>query len=125
MLTNTPEGQRFIAFYNAHSDELIELMFSDESLFETAMSALIAIQPLFDDLLTGNGNKAVITQAQVKTIDTLLADIAKAGSRALKQDLAKLKTHWGSLDGYIGKTMSEAQTKALGHGVFLPRLSNP
>lgn len=125
LLAATPDGQRFIRLYQEHSPEMSALLLSNPELIAKSEQMLSTLQPIFDALLADQGAAAVITAEHTQAIDSFMDTLAAEGSPALRDAIAAERTHWGPLKNYEGKSMAEAQNKLLGHGVFLPRLTNP
>ncbi|WP_131655629.1 hypothetical protein [Methylocucumis oryzae] len=125
LLASTPEGQRYIELYNNHTREILSLLLADPKLAETGITVLTELKPLFDKLLTGKGIETIISSKQLNTIDAFLNMLVNEGSPALQKDITDLRLKWGGFEQFAGKSIIDVQTKILGHGVFLPRLSNP
>jgi len=125
LLAATPEGQRYVRLYNTHTAEIVSLVQADADLMDKGANMLLAVQPLFRDLLDGKGAAAVITAEQTQAIDAFLDALSTAGSPALQAAIAAERTRWGNLDDYMGKTMNQARDSVLGNGVFLPNLTKP
>ena len=125
LLAATPEGQRFARLYQEHTTEMLALISGNREMVSKLSQMLSTLQPLFDDLLADQGAAAVITAEHTQAIESFLDYLAAEGSPALRDAIAAERTHWGPLKNYEGQSMAEAQNKLLGHGVFLPRLTNP
>ena len=71
-------------------------------------------------LVDGDGS-AIITQAQVDAIKTFLTNLSAAGSAELQQLIADELARLGPLDDYVGLTVKEAKSKAIGDPItYLP-----
>ncbi|KJV05410.1 hypothetical protein VZ94_18390 [Methylocucumis oryzae] len=101
------------------------MLLADPKLAETGITVLTELKPLFDKLLTGKGIETIISSKQLNTIDAFLNMLVNEGSPALQKDITDLRLKWGGFEQFAGKSIIDVQTKILGHGVFLPRLSNP
>ncbi len=125
LLAATTDGQRFIRLYQEHSPEMSALLLSNPELIAKTEQMLSTLQPIFDALLADRGAAVVITAEHTQAIESFMDTLAAEGSPALRDAITAERTRWGPLKNYEGQSMAEAQNNLLGHGVFLPRLTNP
>ena len=72
------------------------------------------------NLVDGDG-LVIISQAQVDAIKSFLTNLSAASSPELQQLIAAELARLGPLDDYVGMTVQEAKSKAIGDPtVYLP-----
>jgi hypothetical protein len=117
----TTDGSRYVKMYYNTTPEIAKILILDQpSLGDEAVAVVELWQDNLYSLVDGDGS-AVVTQAQVDAIKTFLANLSAAGSAELQQLIADELAHLGPLDDYVGLTVKEAKSKAIGDpAVYLP-----
>lgn len=110
----TVDGNRYVEMYYTTTPEIARiLMLTQPDLGQEAVRVVEVWQDNLSSLVDGDGN-AVVTQAQVEAIKTFLANLRAAGSSDLQQVIDTELARLGPLDDYVGLTVAEAKTKAIG-----------
>ena len=117
----TFHGKRYIDMYYDTTPEIVRILMLDQtSLGDEAVSVVELWQNNLYSLVDGDGS-AIITQAQVDAIKTFLTNLSAAGSAELQQLIADELARLGPLDDYVGLTVKEAKSKAIGDPItYLP-----
>ncbi|NUM49439.1 MAG: PD40 domain-containing protein, partial [Anaerolineales bacterium] len=119
-ILTSPTGRAYTDLYYAHSDEVSELVFADDDLWDLTLDGLFLWEPNFTALVAGQGEMAVITAAQIQAVEDFLNALSEAGSPALQQAIAEERANLPPLDTFVGMTMDEARGAVVGYGVYLP-----
>lgn len=114
VLAETERGQHYISLYYNHSPEIMMQTIKDPMLGVTAYDTLTMWKPNLETLLTDNRGDALITQAQVDSLDELLTRLSEVGSPALQQTIAEERAALPPFDTFVGQTMSDATLAILG-----------
>lgn len=117
---NSPAGQTYINLYYTHSDEVSDLIFADENLWNLALNGLFQWESHITALVEGHGDTAVITAAQIETLEAFLDALSASGSPALQQAIADERAKLPPLASFVGLTMAEAQGLVVGYTIYLP-----
>lgn len=124
VLRSTENGKQLEDVYYEHTAEVARILMIDHrGLRPTAISTLQMMKEPVQNLLDGDGN-AVISQALVDTLETLLTGLAEAGSTELQQAINSELDRLGSLDDYAGKTVNEAKELILGDPINVKIIKN-
>ncbi len=117
----TPHGSRYVDMYYDTTPEILKILLIDsDPLRAEAVSTVELWQDNLRNLLDGDG-MAIISQAQVDAIKNFLTKLSAAASPELQQLIAAELARLGPLDDYVGMTVKEAKTKAIGDPtVYLP-----
>ena len=117
----TTDGNRYVKMYYDTTPEIAKILILDQpSLGDEAVAVVELWQDNLYSLVDGDGS-VVVTQAQVDAIKTFLANLSAAGSADLQQLIAGELARLGPLDDYVGLTVKEAKSKAIGDPVvYLP-----
>ncbi|MCB0153869.1 MAG: hypothetical protein KDF65_03665 [Anaerolineae bacterium] len=117
----TPDGNRYVQMYYTTTPEIARvLMVTHPNLGQAAVALVELWQDNLASLVDGDGS-AVVTQPQVEAIEAFLANLSAAGSADLQQLIAAELTRLGPLDEYVGLTVKEAKSQAIGDAVvYLP-----
>ena len=121
VLKSTPTGQRYIDHYYTETTEIARLLILEQpSLGAEAVETVLMWQDNLRSLVDGDG-RATISQEQVDATFSFIEKLYFAGSEELKGVIAAELEALGPLDEYVGLTMAEAKTKAIGHStLYLP-----
>ncbi|MCB0153877.1 MAG: hypothetical protein KDF65_03705 [Anaerolineae bacterium] len=110
----TVYGNRYVEMYYTTTPEIARiLMLTQPDLGQEAVRVVEVWQDNLYSLVDGDGS-TVVTQAQVEAIKTFLANLRVAGSNDLQQVIDTELTRLGPLNDYVGLTVVEAKTKAIG-----------
>lgn len=122
VLDSTPQGKRYIDYYYTKNPEILVNILADSSLRAEALDGVELWQENLRSLVDGDGS-AVITQVQVDALQAFLDHLAMLSSPGLQALIASELARLGSLDDYIGLTMREARSRAIGDpALYLPVL---
>ena len=106
-------------YYTSNPEILVNILMN-ESLRSEAVATVELWQENLRSLTDGDGN-AVVTQAQVDTIESFLNNLSAVSSAELQQLIASELDRLGPLDDYVGLTMNEAKRRAIGDPIiYLP-----
>jgi hypothetical protein len=123
LLSQSPEGQRYIDLYNAHGIEISEILRSNPVLADEAIATLQLWQPNLQALVDGNGNTVTITAEQIQSIQTFLDRLSVLGSPALQQTIADERAR-RPLESMTDMTMDQAWNYLNGYQIAcLPPLN--
>ncbi|MBE2222015.1 MAG: DNRLRE domain-containing protein [Anaerolineae bacterium] len=106
VMSQTETGLYYTDLYNAHTEELTDLVEADPALFQEAHDTLLLFEPHLTDFLDGNGNTVTVTAAEVQAVQSLLDQFAALGSPALQQAIAAEQARV-PLAQFVGKTSNE------------------
>jgi hypothetical protein len=110
----TPDGARYVDYYYDSSTEIVRIMVLDRpDLAAKAVNMVALLQPSIRNVLDGDGSMA-ITQEQVDSIASFLADLSAAGSDFLQQLIADELDRVGPLNNYVGLPVKEVLSTILG-----------
>ncbi len=114
-LTQSPQGQRYIELYNAHSPEVLKLLSEDPALRAEAVKVLNLWAPHLKAFLEAKGGEVVITPEQVRVLQTFIEHLAKAADGELQSVILKesARVPWDALSG---ATMNQAWSAVSGQG---------
>jgi hypothetical protein len=117
----TPHGSRYVNMYYHTTPEILKILLIDNPVLgDEAVDVVEMWQDHLRDLLDGDGS-AIVTQAQVDAIEDFLVNLSAAGSADLQQLIAGELARLGPLDDYVGLTIQEAKSKAIGDPtIYLP-----
>ncbi|MCA9959773.1 MAG: PD40 domain-containing protein [Anaerolineales bacterium] len=124
-ILTTTAGSHYKDLYYTHSDELSDLLFADTTLWDTALATLAQWEPNLHALVNDEGETAVITAAQVQSMDDFLNALSAAGSPALQQTIANERANLPPLTTFVGMTMAEARGQIIGYTTYLPLVTGP
>ncbi|MGB5057741.1 MAG: hypothetical protein WBO48_03580 [Candidatus Promineifilaceae bacterium] len=119
-ILTTPIGHAYTDLYYAHSDEMTDLVFADDNLWNLALDGLAQWEANFTALVAGDGDTDVITAPQMQAVDDFLNALSAAGSPALQQAIAAERAKLPPFDSFVGLTMEQARGSVVGYGVYLP-----
>ncbi len=125
ILGTNPDGQRYLQLFEHYTPELLQIATANPELVEEIFGSLQRFQPMMKALLEGKSAEIIIAYGDIKRVDEILTQLANLGSPNLRQTINNERQRLGNLNNFVGKSLIDAQSKVLGHGVFLPRLSNP
>lgn len=125
ILSTNPDGQRYLQLFEHYTPELLQIATDNPKLVEEIFGSLQRFQPMMKALVEGKGAEIIIAYGDIKRVDEILTQLADLGSPDLRQTINNERQRLGNLNDFVGKSLIDAQSKVLGHGVFLPRLSNP
>ena len=122
----TPHGRRYVDMYYNTTPEILKVLLVDSDPLRTeAVTTVELWQDNLRNLLDGDG-MAIITQAQVDAIKSFLTNLSAAASPELQQLIADELARLGPLDDYVGMTVKEAKSKAIGDPtIYLPIVFKP
>jgi hypothetical protein len=106
-------GQQLAARYATHGPEITALLVASDTLRAEAVNTVTLWESNLRALVNGDGT-STITQAQVDALDSLLTDLAAAGSAPLQQAIADERANLGDLNTYVGLNMAAAEAAVLG-----------
>jgi hypothetical protein len=117
----TPHGNRYVDMYYHTTPEILWILLVDSpGLSDEAVATVELWQDDLRNLLDSDGS-AIVTQAQIDAIESFLTNLSAAGSADLQQLIADELARLGPLDAYVGLTVKEAKSKAIGDPtVYLP-----
>lgn len=117
----TPHGRRYVDMYYETTPEILKILLIDSTaLRDEAIATAELWQDNLHNLVDGDGT-AIVTQAQVDAIKNFLTNLSAAASPELQQIIAAELLRLGPLDDYVGMTVKEAKSKAIGDPVvYLP-----
>lgn len=122
VLKPAPHGRRYVDMYYTDNPEILVNILLSEALRTEAVDMVELWQDNLRSLTDGDGS-AVITQAQVDAIANFLSHLSAASSAGLQGRIADELDRLGSLNGYVGVTMKEAKSRAIGNPViYVPML---
>jgi hypothetical protein len=120
ILKPTPHGQRYVDMYYTNTPEILASVMLNEALRTEAVAVVEQWQPNLRNLIESDGS-ALITQAQVDAVESFLMNLSAVASPALQQLIADELQRLGPLDEYVGLTMKQARTQAIGDPtLYLP-----
>ena len=122
----TPHGSRYVNMYYHTNPEILKILLIDSTTLRNEAVATVELwQNNLRDLVDGDGT-AIITQAQVNAIKNFLTNLSAAASPELQQIIADELVRLGPLDDYVGMTVKEAKSKAIGDPtIYLPIVLKP
>lgn len=124
ILIETLRGQRYARLYDTYNAEVFSLVAADAALRADALALLQTWQPLVQALSDGNGDSAIIQQAEFDALVNFLDALAAAGSPKLQAMIASELARLPPMQTLVGQSMAEAQAIILGESrVYLPLLS--
>lgn len=122
VLKPAPHGRRYVDMYYTSNPEILVNILMSETLRTEAVATIELWQENLRSLADGDGN-AVITQAQVDAVNNFLSHLSAVSSAELQGRIADELQRLGPLNGYVGLTMKEAKSRAIGDPVvYLPVL---
>ncbi len=117
----TPDGRHYVDLYYTHDPETRAILFADPALMAQGLDTLAMWEPNLQALVDGQGDTVAITAAQVQAIDNFLVNLYAAASPELKQIIDDERARLGEPEDYVGLTVKEAKSKAIGDpAVYLP-----
>jgi hypothetical protein len=120
VLKPTLDGRRYIDMYYTTNPEILVTIMTNEPLRAEAVATVELWQDNLRSLLDGDG-RAVITQAQVDAIKSFLNNLSAVSSSELQQLIAGELDRLGPLDDYVGLSVKEAKSQAIGDPtLYLP-----
>ncbi len=122
----TPHGSRYVDMYYHTTPEIVTILLVDsDPLRIEAVTTVELWQDNLRNLLDGDG-MAIISQAQVDAIKNFLTNLSAAASPELQQLIADELARLGPLDDYVGMTVKEAKSQAIGDPtIYLPIVLKP
>jgi len=106
-LTQTEEGQRYIALFKEYMTEISLILFPDENLYKQGYDVIKAWEPNLRALVDGKGDQVAITEEQVNLVMTFLDALSKEASSEL-QDTIQAEQKRKPLAEFVGATMEQA-----------------
>ena len=108
------DGNRYIEMYYTTTPEIARiLMVSHRNLWQEAVALVELWQDNLYSLVDGNGS-TLIMRVQVDAIQDFLVNLRAAGSTEFQQLIDAELGRIGLLDDYVGLTIAQAKTKAIG-----------
>ena len=121
VMSQTPQGRRYIDLFYANNQDIILAVIYNPSLTSEAITVLQTWEPILKTLFNGQSANTTITDAQAQMVVQFLNDLSAASSPALQSVIAQeLATTPPSQ--FVGKTVEEARAMTVGYGVFMPLL---
>ncbi len=124
LMRGTLRGDRYIGLYEAHSQEMVNLILADGALRADALHTLSLWAPSFQALLDGErAQQTVISAEQVQTLDDFLTAVENAGSEALTDAISAERAALPPLTDFVGMSMIDARDLLLpppAYTVYLP-----
>lgn len=118
-MRNSPMGLHYISLYEQFTGEIVQLMLSDPTLNANFISALLLWKPSIDALVKGRGDQALVSNEQVKLLDTVLENLELIGSEPLKAAITAERQAIGKpLNDFIGMTVGQASVALVGSTNF-------
>ena len=108
VLARTEEGETLINLFYKYSPEIIYHTFTSAELRTAVTNAIVSLQPLLWDMTYGSG-EAVISGAQIESIDTVIRLLSEGSGVGLKQAIQTQLARVGSLDQFEGKTSAQVR----------------
>jgi hypothetical protein len=107
ILSQTPQGEEYIALYYEHSPEIIQILMDNPDLRDEAIAVLQMWEPNLQALVDDQGNTVTITNAQVQAVQTFLNHLSAQASPELQQVIANEQLQQ-PLDQFIDVNMDVA-----------------
>lgn len=123
ILATTPQGQHYIQTYYAHDAEILQLLIANAALWDDAVAVTEQWQPNLAALVNGTGDLTTITSAQVQALDNFLTALSTVASSELQQTITDERAALGSLENFVGMTMTQARSQVVGTGAQLPHVT--
>jgi len=122
VLNSTPQGKRYSGYYYTKNPEILLNILADSNLRADALVGVELWQENLRNLVDGDGS-AVITHVQVDALQAFLDHLALLASSGLQALIASELARLGPLDDYVGLTMQQAKSQAIGDPtLYLPIL---
>ncbi len=122
-LSQTEQGQHYIALYEEHTTEIALILFQNQELYLQGYDILKSLEPNLGALLEGKGNTTIITDDQVFEIQAFLDALAAEASPALGETIQTEREH-RPLEELIGLSMEQAWNHVNGYNLtWLPPIS--
>ncbi|MEM7586072.1 MAG: FG-GAP-like repeat-containing protein [Acidobacteriota bacterium] len=120
VMPQTPEGPRYAALYDTHSEEIASLLFSDPLLLLRGASTLGAWLPHIVSVVDETAGAALVGQSEVDALELFLTELSAAGSPQLQQAVADELAALPPLDNFVGQSVADMQGQTIGlpGGIF-------
>lgn len=116
VLESNENGRHIIDTYYKNADEILEIVLADPDLQATAISTISMLAEPISSLIQGDSS-AIISQTLVDTLKIFLNKLSSVGSQNLKAAISEEMDRLGPLDDYVGQTVKQAKTTAIGDSV--------
>lgn len=114
MLATTPQGRSNTDTFYINSPQLLHHFFADTNLQSVAMQAIVSLQPVMRDIMSGAG-QLVVSSNQVSDVNVLVEKLNEMGGVVLKSAIQEqLVRVGGTLTNLTGKTSTETRRIVLG-----------
>ena len=120
ILAGSSNGQHLTNLYYTHSPEIITLVLSNTTVMSQALQTIQIWEPNLEAMVEGQGDSAIITAAQIQTMDDFLQTLSALGSPALQAAIAEERASLPDLSTFVGMSMAQARGSVVGFGVYLP-----
>jgi GH25 family lysozyme M1 (1,4-beta-N-acetylmuramidase) len=122
VLVTTLQGQSIIDKFNKHSLEVLHHFLTDTNLQTVGKQAIVNLQPLMQDILSGSGDLIVSTN-QINAVNALIGKLNEVAGVELKSAIQQqLDRVGGNFTNLTGKTSIETRRIFLGIPI---RIVNP
>ncbi len=115
-LARSPQGQRYIELYNAHSADLLKLLADDPALRTETVNVLNLWAPHLKAFLDAKGAEVVISVEQVQALRAFVEHLTEVADgelqSAVQEEIARVP--WDTLPG---ATMNQAWSIVTGQGI--------
>ena len=120
VMPETPEGPRYAALFEAHNDEIFDLMRSDPTLLLSGASTLGAWLPHVASIVEDTAGSSIVGQQEVDALELFLADLSLAGSTQLEQAITDELAALPPLESFVGRSAAAMQIETIGPvgGIF-------
>ena len=122
----TLNGNRYVDMYYNTNPEILKILLIDSPALRD--EAVAGAELWMDNLrsLVDEDGSAIVTQEQVDAIESFLNNLSAMASPELQQIIDDERTRLGPPEDYVGLTVKEAKSKAIGAQVtYLPLVIGP
>lgn len=107
VMKHTMYGEQYVDNYYSFAPEILKIMIIEKpNLIEKLVAVTIQWQDNIRSLVNGDSS-AMITQAQIDSLENLFSELSEFGSESLQTMITDELERIGSLDSLAGKTMKE------------------
>ncbi len=107
LMRQTSEGSRLRDLYYQHGPEVIRLSIANPNLMTKAISILREFQPAVNNLLSGKGASARITQTPIDELREFWFQLSEVASPGLKAVLETEQARFNGFQQFVGRDFSQ------------------
>jgi len=103
LMTESAEGKRLVDLYWQHTSEVVQILNTNASLRDQAISIIRTFQPGVSKLLSGKGGESPITQTMIDQLNILWNGLASVASPALRGALLQEQGRFNAFQQFVNK----------------------